>query len=183
MAGLTPAQEAFCLAYATPDADGRPRKAKHAYATAYPNCTSGRQAEKRASTLLARPEIQARIAQLREQVRKEFVEDKLPYSLLVTKISEGLEAEVVKTATFEGQISDEKSYIDFPTRGRYIELALKLRGDMPAERREISGPAGAPIAIESGPDLSKLPTERVIAILELMKDDGSAGEDPNPQAG
>lgn len=179
---LTPAQEAFCVAYATPDAEGRPRTAKHAYASAYPACTSGRQAEKRGSSLLKELHVQARIAELREKIRKEYVEEKLPYSLLVSKISEGLDAEVVKTATFEGKISDEQSYIDFPTRGRYIELALRLRGDMPAEKRELSGPGGAPIAIGVEPDLSSVSTESLVTILDLLKN-GSASSDSDRSPG
>ncbi len=50
--------------------------------------------------------------------------------LLMLKLHEGLYANTVIVAKHQGAILDEKSYIDHPTRARFTELALKLKGKL-----------------------------------------------------
>jgi len=47
---------------------------------------------------------------------------------LLAKLSEGLNAELVKIASHEGIITDEKTYIDYPTRAKYLDMGLKVKG-------------------------------------------------------
>ncbi len=47
---------------------------------------------------------------------------------LATKMREGMDAEKVEIAKHQGAIMDEKSYIDYPTRKGYVELALRAKG-------------------------------------------------------
>ena len=53
-------------------------------------------------------------------------------------IIEGLSAEVVKTATHEGNITDEKSYPDYQTRHKYLETLIKLRDMFPADKLKMT---------------------------------------------
>lgn len=53
-------------------------------------------------------------------------------------IIEGLNAEVVKTATHEGQITDEKSYPDYQVRHKYLETLIKLRDMFPADKLDVN---------------------------------------------
>ncbi len=46
---------------------------------------------------------------------------------LAQKISEGLEAKETKIVSYEGQITDSEDLIDFVTRHKYLETALKLK--------------------------------------------------------
>ena len=54
-------------------------------------------------------------------------------------VNEGLDADRVEVAKFEGQIGGEKAYPDYPTRRGYADMAAKLRGAYPAERHQIDG--------------------------------------------
>lgn len=47
---------------------------------------------------------------------------------LLLRLRQGLDAMVVKTAQTGGEITDERVYIDFPTRATFLDMALKLRG-------------------------------------------------------
>ena len=49
---------------------------------------------------------------------------------LLSVMREGIEAHRVVTASLEGIITDEKSYVDHPTRHKYMETGLKLRGHL-----------------------------------------------------
>ncbi len=49
---------------------------------------------------------------------------------LMKILEDGLTACKVELAKFEGNITDEKSFPDFPTRGAYLEKALKLKGHL-----------------------------------------------------
>lgn len=59
--------------------------------------------------------------------------------VLVTKLKEGLNSELVVVAKFEGSITDERSYVDFSTRARYLDIALRLKGKYPSEKIEHGG--------------------------------------------
>lgn len=57
---------------------------------------------------------------------------------LIEKINEGLEAMLTKIASHEGKITDTREFIDFVTRHKYIETALKLHDMFPAEKKKLS---------------------------------------------
>ena len=69
---------------------------------------------------------------------------------LLIKLEEGLEAQETKFFAHEGEVQDERTTTDYPTRRGYLELALRLKGRM-KEQRELSGPNGGPIPIQAGP--------------------------------
>lgn len=69
---------------------------------------------------------------------------------LLVKLEEGLESQETKFFAHEGEVQDERTTTDFPTRRGYLELAFRLKGRM-KEQREISGPGGGPIPIQAGP--------------------------------
>lgn len=52
---------------------------------------------------------------------------------------EGLDATAVKTASLDGEITDEKSYADYPTRHKYLETVLKLRGELKQDETPTQG--------------------------------------------
>jgi hypothetical protein len=70
----------------------------------------------------------ARIERPNQEYFERLMDRFIPDELLATKVREGLESTVVKTATFEGEITDEREYADMPTRARYIELAAEFKG-------------------------------------------------------
>lgn len=61
----------------------------------------------------------------------------IPLDNIIQRLREGLDAQVVKVASFEGRITDEAAYIDFAERRAYAELIVKLGGYyVPTERIE-----------------------------------------------
>ena len=52
----------------------------------------------------------------------------IPDELMAKKTREGLDATVVKIASFKGEITDVKEFADFPTRARYLEIAAEFKG-------------------------------------------------------
>jgi signal recognition particle subunit SEC65 len=74
---------------------------------------------------------------------------------LLVKLEEGLEAQETKFFAHEGEVVDERTTTDYPTRRGYLELALKLKGRM-KEQREVSGPNGGPIPTAPAPLLAAL---------------------------
>ncbi len=62
---------------------------------------------------------------------------------LLTKLDQGLDAGVVKTASHLGTITDQRVYTDFETRARYLDMAFKLRGSYAPDK--ITFPKGIPI--------------------------------------
>lgn len=63
----------------------------------------------------------------------------IPTARLVQKLNEGLDATVVKTAQFKGEITDEKEYVDYPTRLQYVrEVALMSKRFTPNSKLELS---------------------------------------------
>ena len=49
---------------------------------------------------------------------------------IMRTVQDGLKATKVVVATHEGNITDEKTYVDYPTRKQYAELALKTKGHL-----------------------------------------------------
>lgn len=48
--------------------------------------------------------------------------------LMARRLREGLDAKVVKTASFEGKITDTKNFVDHGQRGAYLDRITKLKG-------------------------------------------------------
>ena len=70
---------------------------------------------------------------------------KIPSSMLVQRIAEGVDARKTKFASFESDFTDKRSMVDFEVRRRYVELACKLMGYL-KEKVEISTEDNAPVA-------------------------------------
>jgi hypothetical protein len=126
---LPPGFEAFCQAMATPDAEGRFPLQTDAYRTAYPRA-GARAATVEATKMMKRPEVRRRIAELRNRLRDEYVERHLPLRALIERLAGGLDATQVQVAKHMGTIGEEREYPDYNARRAYLELALKLRGDL-----------------------------------------------------
>lgn len=69
-------------------------------------------------------------------------------AFLMSKLRDGLDAMTVKTASDKGMITDEREYVDFPTRQGYLDMALKLKGKYPAERKVVEGDPEKPIVVK-----------------------------------
>ncbi len=63
---------------------------------------------------------------------------------LMKVLDEGLEANKVELAKYQGEIMDEKAFPDHPTRKTYLEMALKLRGLL-RDRLSLEDPDGKPL--------------------------------------
>jgi len=53
----------------------------------------------------------------------------LPDDLIYRKLVEGLDATKVVIAQKDGVITDERVYADYSTRHKYVDSALKIKGD------------------------------------------------------
>lgn len=80
---------------------------------------------------LRKPHIKAAIQERMDQAG-------ITKAKLLQAINEGLEATMVKIATHEGEITDEKSFPDYSIRHRYLETALKLLDAFPASRHHVT---------------------------------------------
>ncbi len=67
---------------------------------------------------------------------------------LLKKLDEGLNSMFVKTASEKGIITDEKAFIDFPTRAKYLEMGFKLNGGFAPEKKAITGENGGPVELK-----------------------------------
>ena len=74
--------------------------------------------------------------------------------LLAEKTLEGLNADRVQLASFEGKFLDEKHFKDYPTRAKYLELLGRMKGVF-IDRHEITGKDGGDIALLINSDTSK----------------------------
>ena len=70
--------------------------------------------------------------------------------LLAEKTLEGLSADRVQIATWEGKITDQKAFTDFATRAKYIELLGRMKGVF-IDRHELTGKDGGEISITYAP--------------------------------
>ena len=64
---------------------------------------------------------------------------------LLQKALEGLDAEAIEYAKFEGKITAQTSHVDFPTRQRYLDTVIKLLGGYAPNKHEVAGPDGGPL--------------------------------------
>ena len=53
---------------------------------------------------------------------------------LLHRLREGLSATVVEIAKHEGAITDERVYVDFNARAKYLDIALRLGGKYPVNQ-------------------------------------------------
>jgi len=67
--------------------------------------------------------------------------------LLMKKLAEGLNANLVKTATSDGSITDERVYVDFSTRHQYLDTALKLKNRYPPQKQFVAGSPDEPVPV------------------------------------
>lgn len=84
---------------------------------------------------------------LKKHVSKWMDEVALSPEALKAKLYQGLNAKKVVTATHEGKITDEKEYVDMPTRKSYLQLAMQMNA-MLVTRKEVSGPKGGKVQHE-----------------------------------
>ena len=74
--------------------------------------------------------------------------------LLAEKTLEGLKAERVQLASFEGKFLDERKMPDVPTRLKAVELIGRMKGVF-IDRHELSGKDGGDIILQINPSKSK----------------------------
>lgn len=85
------------------------------------------------------------LRKLRGPVRDLMEARGLTVGRLLAVLGGGLDAERVEVAKFQGAISGEKSYRDWPTRHRYLDTAMKLLGLYAPEKHEVTGKDGGPL--------------------------------------
>jgi hypothetical protein len=114
----------------------RQRKAIKGIIAGKPRTTAFREAGYTAKTAAFKsgPMLQKILESFPEIMDRKGISD----DSLADSLKDGLEAMFIKTATFEGIITDQKSFIDFPTRHKYLETALKLK-NLIIENIKISG--------------------------------------------
>lgn len=71
--------------------------------------------------------------QVRNMMRTALERHGIDDDSLAICLKEGLRAEEVKLAAFEGKFTDERRVPDFRARARFQEIAHELRGDYPNE--------------------------------------------------
>jgi phage terminase small subunit len=49
-------------------------------------------------------------------------------AMLAQKALEGLNAMAVEVVKYKGEITGEKTYVDYPTRAKYLEIIAKMKG-------------------------------------------------------
>ena len=119
---LTERQERFVNAYVA-TGNGAEAARQAGFTGPQPRTTGGRE--------LAKPNI-------REAIKARMDALGLTEAKFLKTLSDGLEANAVKTATDGGKITDERTYTDHVTRHKYLETGLKLRDMFPAERHEVT---------------------------------------------
>ena len=58
---------------------------------------------------------------------------------LKKRLIDGLDAMITRFFSHEGNVTDQKDCVDWETRRKYLDMAIKLKGIYPAEKREHSG--------------------------------------------
>ena len=67
---------------------------------------------------------------INEGIRDALSRIRLDADSLARALDEGLDAFIVKTASLDGKITDERFYPDYATRHKYVETLLKVRGEL-----------------------------------------------------
>jgi len=97
-------------------------------------------------------------------------------STLAEELAEQLKATKQQVFCYKGDLVLSDPMVDWQTRGRALEVGIKLWGMMPPERREVSGPDGGPIQSEAQLAISAGPGIR--SIVERLESSGIAGPGP-----
>jgi len=97
-------------------------------------------------------------------------------STLAEELAEQLKATKQQVFCYKGDLVLSDPMVDWQTRGRALEVGIKLWGMMPPERREVSGPDGGPIQSEAQLAISAGPGIR--SIIERLESSGIAGPGP-----
>lgn len=101
-------------------------------------------------------------------------------STLAEELADHLKATKQQVFCYRGDLVLSDPMVDWQTRGRALELAIKLWGMMPPDRREVSGPDGGPIQSEAQLAISAGPGIR--SIIERLESSGIAGPGPEDNA-
>ena len=80
--------------------------------------------------------------------------------VIARKLKEGLEAERLYLASYEGKFTDERTAPDVPTRLKATELLGKLRGYF-VDRHELTGMGGGDIVLEIKPATQRKEIKRI----------------------
>lgn len=136
---LSAKEELFCSKVETPDENGRLPNEEAVFVEVFGS--NG----KRLEALRTDPRIIGRRVEVRRQAIELFVRDHLPLSLLIAKIQQGLDACAAK----------EPSLPDYSIRKHYIELALKLTGDLQSGASDDS--AVVAIVVHGPPEVGAQP--------------------------
>jgi len=95
---------------------------------------------------------------------------------LAEELAEQLKATKQQVFCYKGDLVLSDPMVDWQTRGRALEVGIKLWGMMPPDRREVSGPDGGPIQSEAQLAISAGPGIR--SIIERLESSGIAGPGP-----
>ncbi len=87
------------------------------------------------------------LRKLHKKIEDIMLEMGLDNTHLLKKLDEGLDSMIVKIASEKGIITDEKVYIDFPTRAKYLEMGFKLNGGFAPSEHRVTGKDGGPIKL------------------------------------
>lgn len=90
------------------------------------------------SRSLKLPAVKQKVAELMD------ARPKLRDEALFKKLEEGLDAKTTKFFAHEGTVVDERETIDFPTRHKYLETALVMKGH---KRADDQAPTGAAMMV------------------------------------
>ena len=99
---------------------------------------------------------------------------------LAEELADQLKATKQHVFCYKGDVVLSDPMVDWQTRGRALEMAIKLWGMMPPDRREVSGPDGGPIQSEAQLAISAGPGIR--SIIERLESSGIAGPGPEDNA-
>ena len=80
--------------------------------------------------------------------------------LMAEKLTEGLNADRVQLASFEGKFRDQKTFKDIPTRMKALELMGRMKGVF-IDRHELTGANQGDILLQINPSKAKRGPKRV----------------------
>lgn len=149
---LNAEEEKFCLLKVTPDEHGKYLHSYECYLHSHRRCRSEKYARNSAAVLMQRPRILSRIAELRSLIAQEYLHEKAPFTAVIDNVVNRMSA---------GDHGDQAKAVD--QRIKLEELLLRMGGQMPPEKHELSGPGAGPI--EHGViDLSQFTAEQLEAL-------------------
>lgn len=82
-----------------------------------------------------------------DEFRKELKAKGLTEKFLVRKLKQGLNAKITRVFNHGGLILYSDPLVDYETRRKYLDMALKLEDLYPTEKKEITGRDGGPVEV------------------------------------